>query len=201
MVQGATRHFEQIPPERGDPAFLTQFFILCSDRFNVSTKLRYGVMRVSNVPPASSLTRGWRFNRFRIDSDRFRNVRSLSAGYSPYENSPPSSTPSPVPLNIGPAPVSLCSCMSGPTGPPDGLRVTFLRLCFVTRGVVGCAILARHFSWGQESWQEPAMDPSRGWACGCPVSIFILFFDMERRLWSHRTRSARAIEVLRARRR
>jgi hypothetical protein len=91
-------------------------------------------------------------------------------------------------------------CMSSPTGPPDGLRVTFLRLSFVTREETGYAILARHFSWGQEPWQESAIDPSRGWAPACQVSMKQYFFCMERRLWSNRKRSARDIEVLRAQR-
>ena len=47
-------------------------------------------------------------------------------------------TPNPRP----PKP-SMSLCMSSPTGPPDGLRVKFLRLCFVTREVIGYAILAR----------------------------------------------------------
>ena len=102
MVQGATRHFEENQQKAASATLCVSnsVFYFNSDRFNVSAKLRSGVMRVSNVPPASSITRGWRFNRFRIDSERFRNVQSLSAGYSPYKNSPPSSPPSAVPLNI-----------------------------------------------------------------------------------------------------
>jgi hypothetical protein len=57
------------------------------------------LMRDSNVPPASSLSRGCGWYRFGIVTDRFRNVQSLSAGYSPYKYSPLSSHPSPVPLH------------------------------------------------------------------------------------------------------
>ena len=85
MVQGATRHFEENQQKAATLCVSNSVFYFISDRFNVSAKLRSGVMRVSNVPPASSITRGWRFNRFRIDSDRFRNVQSLCAGYSPYK--------------------------------------------------------------------------------------------------------------------
>jgi hypothetical protein len=46
----------------------------------------------------------------------------------------------------------------------------FLRLIFFTREETGCAILTRHFSWGQKPWQEPAADPSHGWAPTSPVS-------------------------------
>jgi hypothetical protein len=97
--------------------------------------MRSGVMRVSNVPPTSSLTHGWRFNRFRIDSDRFRNVQSLSAVYSPYKNSPPSSPPSPVPLNmphgcdqIPSTPVTAARASSAPSAHPCPADLTMAKI-------------------------------------------------------------------------
>jgi hypothetical protein len=78
-----------------------------------------------------------------------------------------------MPMELNPKAESymVSLCMSSPTGPPDGLCVTLLRLFFVTGEETDYAILARHFYWCQEPWQEPAKDPSRGWARGCPVSI------------------------------
>jgi hypothetical protein len=57
MVQGATRQYQQ---KVATLCVSNSVFYFISDRLNVSAKLRSGVMRISNAPPASNGTRAVR---------------------------------------------------------------------------------------------------------------------------------------------